>query len=39
MIEDQEILGEHVEEVACRWCGTGRSVEVTEERAPAERAE
>ncbi len=25
-IEDSELLSETVEEVACRWCGTGASV-------------
>jgi len=33
-VEDTEILDEVVEEVACRWCGSGRSVvEVSEEEA------
>ena len=27
-IEDEQVLDEAVEEVSCRWCGTGRSVEV-----------
>lgn len=27
-IEDEEVLAEEVEEVSCRWCSTGRSVEV-----------
>jgi DNA-directed RNA polymerase subunit RPC12/RpoP len=26
-IEDEEVLSEVVEEVRCRWCGTGASVE------------
>jgi hypothetical protein len=26
-IEDRETLHEHVEEVACRWCGHGRAIE------------
>jgi hypothetical protein len=26
-VEDQEVLSEEIEEVSCRWCGTGRSVE------------
>ena len=26
-IEDEETLAEEIEEVACRWCGTGASVE------------
>jgi hypothetical protein len=30
-IEDEQVLAEEVEEVACRWCGTGRSVEVLRE--------
>lgn len=25
-IEDVEVLAEHVEDVSCRWCGTGSSV-------------
>lgn len=27
-VEDEEVLDESVEEVVCRWCGSGRSVEV-----------
>ena len=30
-VEDEEVLSEQVESVACRWCGTGASVEVLEE--------
>ena len=30
-VEDEAVLSEVVEEVACRWCGTGTSVEVLEE--------
>jgi hypothetical protein len=30
-IEDEEVLAEEVEEVACRWCGTGTAVEVLPE--------
>jgi hypothetical protein len=26
-VEDEEVLAEEVEDVVCRWCGTGRSVE------------
>ena len=26
-VEDEEILSEQVEEVSCRWCGSGRAVE------------
>ena len=26
-VEDEEVLAETVEEVACRWCGSARSVE------------
>lgn len=29
-IEDEAVLEEHVEAVACRWCGTGASVELLE---------
>ena len=29
-VEDEQVLEERVEEVACRWCGTGASVEVVE---------
>jgi hypothetical protein len=28
VVEDEEILEETVHEVACRWCGHGRAVEV-----------
>jgi hypothetical protein len=27
-IEDEEVLAEEVEEVSCRWCGSGTAVEV-----------
>jgi hypothetical protein len=27
-VEDEVVLNEQVEEVACRWCGNGASVEV-----------
>jgi len=30
-IEDEEVLSEVTEAVACRWCGTGASVEVLAE--------
>jgi hypothetical protein len=26
-VEDEEVLDERVEDVACRWCGTGEHVE------------
>ncbi len=26
VIEDEEVLSRHVDEVVCRWCGHGRSV-------------
>jgi hypothetical protein len=27
VIEDEQVLGESVEDVSCRWCGHGRSIE------------
>jgi hypothetical protein len=36
-VEETEVLSEVVEEVACRWCGHGRSIEVIE-GAPASGA-
>ena len=27
-VEDEEVLAETVEEVACRWCGSARAVEI-----------
>jgi hypothetical protein len=27
VVEDEEVLDEMVEEVACRWCGSSRAVE------------
>jgi hypothetical protein len=30
-IEDTEVLGEEVEQVSCRWCGSGHAVEVLRE--------
>ncbi len=29
-VEETEVLGEEVEEVVCRWCGTGTHVEPVE---------
>jgi hypothetical protein len=26
VVEDEEVLSRHVDEVVCRWCGHGRSV-------------
>jgi DNA-directed RNA polymerase subunit RPC12/RpoP len=33
-VEDEEVLSETVEEVACRWCGSGRAVETLAPAAP-----
>lgn len=30
-VEDEEVLAEVVEDVACRWCGNGAAVETLEE--------
>lgn len=27
VVEDEEVLSEKVEDVSCRWCGSGRAVE------------
>jgi hypothetical protein len=39
-VEDEEVLAETVEEVACRWCGNGDHVEsiTVEQAAQAEEA-
>jgi len=29
-VEDEEVLSETVEDVVCRWCGSGKAVEVLE---------
>jgi predicted nucleic acid-binding Zn ribbon protein len=26
-VETEQVLSEHLEDVSCRWCGSGRSVE------------
>jgi DNA-directed RNA polymerase subunit RPC12/RpoP len=31
VVEDEEVLEQTVHEVACRWCGHGRSVEIMED--------
>jgi hypothetical protein len=32
VLEDEQVLSRHVDEVVCRWCGHGRSiVEITDE--------
>ena len=28
VLEDEQVLAESIDEVTCRWCGHGRSVEV-----------
>jgi hypothetical protein len=28
-VEDEQVLSEHIEEVSCRWCGSGTAVETT----------
>jgi len=33
-VEDVEILDQSVDEVSCRWCGNGKSVEVIEDGSP-----
>ena len=30
-IEDEDVLSEVVEDISCRWCGTGRAVETLSE--------
>lgn len=30
-VEDEEVLAETVEEVSCRWCGSGKAVEALQE--------
>jgi DNA-directed RNA polymerase subunit RPC12/RpoP len=35
VVEDEEVMHESVHEVACRWCGHGRSVEVLEGEEPS----
>jgi hypothetical protein len=33
-VEDETVLAEHVEQVSCRWCGTGSGVERLDEAVP-----
>jgi hypothetical protein len=33
-VEDEVVLSEVLEEVSCRWCGTGRSVEALPDSEP-----
>ena len=35
-IEDAEVLSDVVEEVSCRWCGSGRAVSVIDEMRDSE---
>lgn len=30
-VEDEEVIDETVEEIVCRWCGTGTNIEVVAE--------
>jgi hypothetical protein len=34
VVEDEEVLEESVHEVACRWCGHGRAIEVLDGEEP-----
>jgi hypothetical protein len=34
-IEEEQVLDESIDEVSCRWCGSGAKVEVVTEDAPA----
>jgi hypothetical protein len=34
-VEEEQVLAERVEDVACRWCGNGRAVEAFEETSDA----
>ena len=38
-VEDEEVLTEEVEDVSCRWCGTGSAVEVVSASAAAAASE
>jgi hypothetical protein len=38
-VEDEEVLSEQVEEVACRWCGSGRAVERLSEQMSKSQSE
>jgi hypothetical protein len=31
VVEDEEVLEESVHEVACRWCGHGRAIEILDD--------
>ncbi len=33
-VEEEEVLSEVVEDVSCRWCGSGSAIEVVAEGAP-----
>jgi hypothetical protein len=35
-VEDEQVLSEEVEDVSCRWCGSGQSVEVSSEHQDSE---
>ena len=37
-VEDEEVLSETVEDIACRWCGSGGNVQVLEETDAGEGA-
>jgi hypothetical protein len=30
-VEDEDVLSEVVEDISCRWCGTGRAIETLSE--------
>jgi DNA-directed RNA polymerase subunit RPC12/RpoP len=33
-VEDEQVLSEVVEEVVCRWCGSGSAIEVVADAVP-----
>jgi hypothetical protein len=35
-VEDEQVLSERVEDVSCRWCGSGQAVETTSEHEGSE---
>jgi hypothetical protein len=38
-VEDEDVLDERVEDVVCRWCGSGKAVEVVEAIEPIDEPE
>jgi len=38
-VEEEQVLSEKVEEISCRWCGSGQAVETAADHQPSDGAQ